>query len=140
MKVVLDTNVLVSALLNDRGNPAAIVRAWRNDVFQLVTSPPLLQELANVLFRPRLLRRLAGTPEDVATFIADLAQAAIVVSPASSVSVISDPPDNRVLEAAIAARADYVVSGDSDLAELNDFQGVRLVTPARFAAILAATV
>jgi len=137
MRAVLDTNVLVSGLLVSSGHPADILRAWRIGRYQLVTSSPLLEELIDVLFRPRVLRRLPGTLDDVATFIADFARSAIVVTPTSSLNVIADPSDNRLLEAAIAGHADYIVSGDRDVVNLDQYQGIQVVTPARFDAILS---
>jgi len=137
MRAVLDTNVLVSAILIPRGHPATIVAAWRRGDFQLVTSAPLLEELANVLLRPRIRRRLAGSPDDIANFLLDLQQTAIVAAPSFELSVVRDAADNRVIEAAVAARADYVVSGDQDLTDLGSYREVSIVTPARFAAVLS---
>ncbi len=137
MKAVLDTNVLVSAVLISRGHPAAILTALRSGEFEFVTSPMLLQELARVLSRPRIQRRLAGSAGDVADFLLDLQQSAIVVSPAIQLDVVRDAADNRVLEAAVAAQADCIVSGDQDLTDLGDYRGIAMLTPQRFAAILS---
>ncbi len=70
-------------------------------------------------------------------FIKDMESAVTMVDPAESLSVIADPPDNRVLEAAVAGEADYIVSGDRDLLDLGKYEGIEIVTPAMFLAILA---
>jgi putative PIN family toxin of toxin-antitoxin system len=95
----------------------------------LVTSDPLLGELRRVLAYPRL----AGTIGEPGELVRLLSEVAVVVEP--EVTVIEhDPTDNRVLEAAVAAQADYIVSGDTDLPEIASFEGVRIVSPREFIA------
>jgi len=140
MKIVLDTNVAVSAAASPKGPPAEIVRAWRAHSLTWVTSPPLLDELERTLLSSRIGRYLAWGEDEIAEFLAAVRQAAEVTSPTDRIDVIrDDPADNRVLEAAVSAQADYVVSGDHHLLDLKTYQGVQIVTPARFVAILAAT-
>ena len=140
MKIVLDTNVVVSAAVSPKGPPAEIVRAWRAHSFTWVTSPLLLDELERTLFSPRIRRYLAWGEDEIAEFLATVRQAAEVTSPTRQIDVIrDDPADNRVLEAAVSAQADYIVSGDHDLLNLKTYEGVQIVTPARFVAILATT-
>jgi len=94
-------------------------------------------ELRGVLGRPRIAKRLRRPPAEVATFLSDFSENALVVTPEEELHVVQrDPADNRVLEAAVAGKADFVVSGDEDLLALS-YEGVSIVTPARFAAILA---
>jgi putative PIN family toxin of toxin-antitoxin system len=140
MKVVLDTNVAVSAAISPKGPPAEIVKAWRAHSLTWVTSPPLLDELERALLSPRIRRYLAWGEDEIAEFLAAVRQAAEITSPTRQIDVIrDDPADNGVLEAAVSAQADYVVSGDRHLLELKTYEGVQIVTPARFVAILAAT-
>ena len=140
MKIVLDTNVAVSAALNPKGPPAEIVRAWRAHSLTWVTSPPLLDELERTLLSSRIGRYLAWGEDEIAEFLAAVRQTAEVTSPTDRIDVIMDDPvDNRVLEAAVSAQADYVVSGDHHLLDLKTYQGVQIVTPARFVAIVATT-
>lgn len=140
MKIVLDTNVVVSAAVSPKGPPAEIVRAWRAHSFTWVTSPPLLGELARALLSARVRRYLAWGEDEIAEFLATVRQAAEVTSPTRQIDVIrDDPADNRVLEAAVSAQADYIVSGDHHLLDLKIHEGVQIVTPARFVAILATT-
>ncbi len=138
MRAVLDTNVLVSAVLSDAGPPGSILRAWRAGSFQIVTSPPLLSELEAVLARPRIARRLGWSETERSAFVVALGESAMIVAPKKEIALIdADPADNRVLEAAAEAGADYIVSGDRHLLDLGSYEGIDIVTPARFAAILS---
>lgn len=138
MRAVLDTNVLVSAVLSRAGAPGAILRAWREDRFQLITSAPLLDELRDVLARPRIVERHGWSPEERLLFIAAFDESAIVVTPDAELRVVDeDPDDDRVLEAAITGGVDYIVSGDHHLLDLGEHAGIPIVTPARFVAALA---
>ncbi len=137
MRAVLDTNVLVSAVLSRAGAPGAILRAWREDRFQLITSAPLLDELRDVLARPRIVERHGWSPEERLLFIVAFDESAIVVTPDDELRVVDeDPDDDRVLEAAITGGVDYIVSGDHHLLDLGEHAGIPIVTPARFVAAL----
>ncbi len=138
MKAVLDTNVVVSALLIAGSVPDRIVHAARERAFVPVTSPALLAELGDVAQRPRISRRIGWTRERILAFVREFERNAVVVEPEVTLEILRrDPTDNRVLEAAITARADYIVTGDSHLLELGSYEGVGIVTPARFLAVLA---
>ncbi len=138
MRVVLDTNVLISAVLSRGSPPDLILRAWRTGSFELVISTPLLRELEKVLARPRIRRRLQWSTDERTIFVAALSEGALVVTPEEELRVIrADVADNRVLEAAVRAEADFIVSGDRHLLELRSHEGIRIVTPARFLAIIA---
>jgi hypothetical protein len=138
LKAVVDTNVIVSAGLRSGTPPGAVVRAWIDARFEAITSEPLLRELETVVKGPRLAMRLAWSQSDTVSFIAGLRRRATIVAPTVSLRVVTeDPPDNRVLEAALTGQADYIVTGDQHLLELGEFEGVQIVTPARFVAVLA---
>ena len=93
-----------------------------------------------MLGRPRIAERLGWTPEERASFIAALTDFAVIIAPKQKLQVVNaDPADNRVLEAAIAGSVDYVMSGDHHLLDLGSYEAVPIVTPARFAAVLAAS-
>ncbi|TAK56131.1 MAG: putative toxin-antitoxin system toxin component, PIN family [Dehalococcoidia bacterium] len=138
MRVVLDTNVIVSAVISNAGPPDAIVNAWRKGSFQLITSAPLLAEIADVLARPQIRKRSGFSAAEEATYVAALSETAILVEPSERLSVIEDPDDNLLIEAAVAARADFIVTGDKQVLELGAFRDTQIITPARFMAVLAA--
>ena len=137
-RAVIDNNVFVSGLIKSNGPPGRILASQRRGHFDLVTSAPLLQELEAVLLRPHILKLIRATESDVVDFVDQLRADAIVVTPDFTLTVVErDPDDNRVLEAAVAGRVDFIVTGDQDLLVLESFRGIAVVTPARFLAILA---
>src|SRR3972149_3845538 len=94
MRAVLDTNVIVSAVLSPGSPPDSILRASRRGALDLVTSAPVLRELDDVLGRPRIAERLGWTPEERASFIAALADFAVIVAPKEKLHVVkADPAD-----------------------------------------------
>ena len=127
--VVLDTNVLVSAL-GWSGPEHRVYRACRAGNLRMATSNALLAELGRVLMYPKL----GFEKRDVAEFLADVCSHALIVSPTETVDAVADQADNRVLECAIAARAHWVVSGDRDLLALGQFRGIRIETSSGFLA------
>ena len=122
MRVVADTNILVSAIVFG-GPPGRIIELAAARRLQLITSPPLIDELREVL------RRKFGF-SDAAIYQAEtlLRRAGSVVEPAGELMVIvEDPPDNRVLEAAAAGSADVIVSGDRHLLKLETFGAIPIM-------------
>ena len=138
MRVVLDTNVLVSATLIAGGQEARILRAWRAGVFDLVVSPAILEEIGRVLTEARLRRRRWMTDDEVAALLESLAQESVLVSGRVLVQVSRDAAGDKFLAAAVEGRADYVVTGDRDLLDLETYRGVRVIRPGFFARQLAA--
>jgi uncharacterized protein len=130
-RVVFDTNVFVSAYAFG-GKPAELIRAAIVGEVVLVTSPPILAELARVL-----ADKLGFEADRVDQVIGQIARIAEVVRPVSRVEIVSDEPDNRVLECAREGAADLIVSGDAHLLELGAFEGIRVLSPSQALALLA---
>jgi len=132
VRIVLDTNIVLSALLW-RGTPYRLFEAIRQqpDV-QLYSSATLLAELADVLTRPSPTKQLATIGKTAREVTADYLAVVEIVAPATlSAPVSRDPDDDQVLACALAAQADLIVSGDGDLLTLKSFQGVPIVTAAQ---------
>lgn len=130
MRIVIDTNVLLSALLW-RGTPHTLLELVRTEALVLITSPELLSEFADVIQRPKfsgILQQASRTPDRVLTELRRMAE--IVISPPLPEPISRDPDDDAVLACAIAARVDVVVSGDDDLLALKQFQNIPIPTPA----------
>jgi len=123
LKVVFDTNVLVAALVFPGGRGEAAVRRILDEQDQLVLSKPILDELLGVLARK--FSRDAEELARVALFLSDLS---LAVRPRKRLHVVKDEPDNRVLECAVAGRADMIVTGDKNLLALREYRGVRIVS------------
>lgn len=114
IRAVVDTNVVVSALLAPRGAPALVMRAWMDGEFELVVSPHLLDELRRVLRYPKLRRRI--TTEQADTLLGLLwASGEHHDDPTTPPPVASPDPDDDFLVALAAAASAHLVSGDTDL-------------------------
>lgn len=137
MRAVIDTNVIISAFIKEDSPPGAVLHAWRKGDFQLVSSPALLSELEQVISRPRIRARTKYSRQDEILAIAEFAESALIVEPAVALSVVTvDADDDRLFEAAIEGGANFIVSGDRRVLDVESFQGVEIVTPTRFMAIL----
>ena len=123
MKVVFDTNILVSAVVFPGGRGEAAVRRVIEEHDQLVISRPILDELLGVL-----ARKFSRDAEELAHVAVFLSNLAISVKPRRRLQVVKDEPDNRILECALAGRAEVIVTGDHALLALREYQGVRIIT------------
>lgn len=133
MLVVLDTNVLLSALISPHGAPDVIYRAWRAAKFEVVTSLMQLDELRRASRYPKFQAILQ--PHQVGTMVSNL-QRAIVLSRLTSDVEADDPNDAFLLAMALAGDADYLVTGDrrAGLLQRRSFGRTRIVTPSVFCA------
>ena len=127
LRVVLDPGVLVSAVISPTGPPAEALDAWRDGEFDLVVSPKLLDELEDVLLRPKF-RAYASTVQVSAYVEALAAEALAFDDPGDPPRVAADPDDDYLLALARAAGAELLVSGDKHLTDLAD-PPVRVLTP-----------
>jgi putative PIN family toxin of toxin-antitoxin system len=127
IRVVIDTNVVVSASLRDEGLPAAILDLASARIIRMCVSAELLAEYKEVLNRPRF--RLL--PRRNANSLSVIRRTSILVKPATRLSISADEADNRVLECAQAATADYIVTGNTRHFP-GRFEGTHVVTPRQF--------
>jgi putative PIN family toxin of toxin-antitoxin system len=131
VRAVLDTNVVVSALLWD-GVPEQILQRASQGELELVTSPALLAELAGILNRPKFAHKLNeknASPAEIVALYMQIAKA-IEATPIEE-SSLRDPDDAVALACALAARADLIVSGDDDLLTLGSYQGIPILSAAQ---------
>lgn len=127
MRILLDTNVLVSGMLVPEGAPARLLQGWLDGFFQLVTSEAQLRELARVLAYPRLQKRI--DPDQASVILDSLATLATLVAPGAVEPLSGDPDDDVLLAVAIAASADLIVSGDrSHVLPLGSAGGISIVS------------
>lgn len=135
MRVVLDTNVVLSGMLR-KNSPADLLRqAWEERRFTLVTSEWQLEELRRVSRYPRLQRYLR--PHEVGSLVGQIRRRAIVLEVLPAVEASSDPDDDPILAIALAGEAEWLVTGDKgDLLTIGKVRRVRIVTVRDFLEIL----
>jgi putative PIN family toxin of toxin-antitoxin system len=129
LRVVIDTNVIISAL-NFGGNPKAVLEMARKDYIRNITSPFIINEIHRVL-----TRKFGWQMELTREVISDIQGFSHVVDPPETLEVIGNLPDNRILECAVAGGADYLISGDHHLTALKTYGTITIVTPAEFLAV-----
>lgn len=133
MRAVLDTNVIVSALIFPGGPPETVYRSALEGRIQHITSRPLLIELGRVL-----VAKFGWERDRAEQAVAQVARVSEVAAPAETVHEIAeDPADDRVLEAAEAGGADVIVSGDRHLLKLGTWRSIEIERPAQFLRRLA---
>ncbi|MDQ3179816.1 MAG: putative toxin-antitoxin system toxin component, PIN family [Acidobacteriota bacterium] len=132
MRIVPDTNIVVSGLFW-RGQPRRILDAARDGIIELFTSPVLLEELEDVLSREKFAARLEAAQVTVQELVEGYSALATVIDAVPIAPVIlADPDDDAVLACALAAEAEIIVSGDSDLLDLKEHQDIRILTATEF--------
>jgi uncharacterized protein len=129
LKVVFDTNVLISSILIE-GSIADIALTKAENYYEILSSDKIYGELIKILMLPKFdkyvslyrRRKFIESFENRATFI----KVEIVIN------VCRDPKDNMFLELASSGKANYIITGDKDLLELNPFQGIQIISPKKF--------
>ena len=138
LRAVLDANVFISALIQPKGNPGRILtRLLADRAFSLVLSDAILRELRHSLAYPRVRRRLKFSDRELDERIAVLQFVAILVKGDVRDRVVAtDPDDDKYIAAALEGLADFIVTGDQDLLQLREHQGVRILSPRQFLSLL----
>ena len=139
LRAVLDANVMASAFIRPHGPSGRILRGFLDRRrFDLILSTPILDELRRVLFYPRLRKELMSTDQEIEVRVAALGMLADLADGDLDLRAVKDDPDDdKYLMAALIGRAGFVVSGDHHLLDLGEYQGVTILTPRRFLALLA---
>ena len=128
IRVVLDTNVIISAIIFS-GKPRTVLEAAIKGEICLCISEEILNELNQVLKRPKFSFPL----EIIQSIVNELLLISDLIVPSRKIIVIeSDPADNMILECAVEANVDYIVTGDSHLLKLGSFENIKIITPAQF--------
>jgi uncharacterized protein len=137
MRVVLDTNVVVSRYISPRGNPAAILEKWEQERFSLLVSEPILREYQAVLSYEKIQRLHRLSNDEVEAVINSFRVFAETVEINQTVTAVKDDPtDNKFLECALSGNASFLVTGDNHLLQLKDFHGITILDPTSFLAFL----
>ena len=132
-RVVIDTNVLISGIIQKRGFPFKIVSAWEDGSIILVTSAAMIEEARKVLEYPKIKEKYTLEEGEIRQTVLNLMRYSVFVDDIPRLDVIKeDPSDNVILATAVKGSADYIVSGDAHLLKVNSFRGIRVVTPKDF--------
>ncbi len=127
MRIVLDTNILIGALITKGTPPDGLYQAWLRGEIELVTSTAQMAEVAAVLARPRLQKYLDA--DEAAAMVENIDTRALILDAPPDVDLSPDPKDNPILAAAIAGKADLIVSGDKrHMLALGAVEGIPIVT------------
>ncbi len=131
MKVVIDTNIFISGILNPTGNAGKILEEWRKQSLEIITSEALLEEIKQTLQYPKILKIIKWDMETINQFI-DLLYffTTVVEIEGIKTEVPRDSNDEKVLATHIAGNADYLITGDHDLLVLSN--KYRIISPKEF--------
>jgi len=133
LKVVLDANIFVNAVLKPHSDLAKIFELVREDKIKLVLSEDILSEISAVLVYPKIKKRHRRTRKELEEFLNKASEASILAQGRVETDPVrEDPADNKYLSAALEAKADFIVSGDHHLKDLKVFEGIRILDPSAF--------
>ena len=131
LRVTSDTNIFISSLVFPGGKSFQLLQLARAGKINLTVSEAILDEIGGVP-----ARKFGWQPDDIAEARKWITEIARTTTPAVQLSVIKeDPADDRILECAVAAGADYIVSGDNDLLRLGQYDGMPVMNPSDFLAL-----
>jgi len=134
LRVVIDTNVIVSGILSRKGAPAELLNSWRKRRFLLLSSPAIIVELRAVLQYPRIHEKYLLSDEEIEQTITLLEHDALLIAAGANVtgSVPADPKDEMFLACALDGQADVIVSGDHHLLDLRVYRDIPIITARQF--------
>lgn len=133
LKAVIDTNQFVSSLISKQGPSAQLIDRWREQRFILVTSLEIMAEIQRVLEYPHISKKYKLKPLDVQSLMTLIEHEAVIIPKLPAVHIIKDDPDDdKFLACALAARAEYIVSGDQHLLSLGSYKSISIVTVKEF--------
>ena len=138
MRLVLDTNVVASAILWG-GTPRVLLQAAREKRVELFSSTAMLAELTDILGQRKFARKIAASQLTIDQLVDGYAQLAALVRPVATPRIAPDPDDDVVIGTALAAKADLIVTGDKPLLTVSEHQGVRIASVAQAIEIIEAT-
>ncbi|OGV97729.1 MAG: putative toxin-antitoxin system toxin component, PIN family [Nitrospinae bacterium RIFCSPHIGHO2_12_FULL_39_42] len=115
IKAVIDTNIWISALINPFGYPAKLRKHFENGDFAAVISEPILDEIVDVLSRPKIKDKYEITPEDIRELLTLIEERAEYVLISGDINICRDKDDNLIIETAIKGETSYLVTRDDDI-------------------------
>lgn len=132
-RAVIDTNTLVSAIINTTGSVSQeIYQNFIKKRFLLITSPLILQEIDEVIHRERIMNFHKLSLKQLQELINELANLSYTVSGDIQLNVSRDPDDNKIISAAVEGKADYIVSRDRHILDLKEYNNIKMISPEQF--------
>ena len=133
MRVVFDTNIVVSSSLSPKGIRAGLIQKWKDNNFDLVVSEAILKEYKKALSYQDVSKKHQMSVKEINQLIRNFRKFALVVSPKTKIKVIKDDPDdNKFLESAEEGRAEIIVGADKHLLDLSEYQGIKILSATEF--------
>lgn len=132
LRIVPDSNVLISGGTISTAPPSEIITSWRAGKVEFALCDAILIEVRKVLCRPYFAQRVGWSQQTVTSYVNQLRKAALIVPAKTKLNVCRDPHDNVVFACALEAQADYIVSGDKDVLEVGVFLNIPTVSPSQF--------
>jgi putative PIN family toxin of toxin-antitoxin system len=137
LRAVLDTNILVSGFISPLSYPREIGKRWREEQFTLITSPQIIDEIVRVLYLPRIKEKYKLSESDIRAFILAVNYKARCTAGLTLLSgVAPDPGDDKIFSCAVEGQADFIVTGDKKLLQVEVFQSIRIINAEVFIKIL----
>ena len=136
LKIVVDTNVFLSGILSPGGAPAKLLELILADKVRLVISPLIIQEISRVIRYQKIIelmqKRHLTLVEVESVILKILSVASIIPGKMNIGRIVADPADDMFLACALEGQADFIVSGDHHLTDLQEFQGIKIIAPASY--------
>lgn len=133
IKVVLDTNIVVSGIISSRSFPRKILRLWQLRQIDLIISAEIIKEIIAVLNRPKIKRNYHLSKKGMREIKKSLERDCIVIKPRKKLKVIKDDSsDDKFINCASEGKAKYIISGDKHLLKLKKFKNIKIITPKEF--------
>jgi hypothetical protein len=141
VKVVFDTNILISAIINPSGRPAFLLKLVLLGKIRLVFAKELLEEVLEVFAREKIkkiFKKRKGRAEAAEKALREICLISdwVKISPDGEVIIKDDPSDDKFIHCAVEGEADFVITGDQHLLRLSQYQGIKIVTPGDFLKIV----
>jgi uncharacterized protein len=137
IKIVLDANIFVSAVIKSPSNPARILELVKEREVILISSNEILSEIRTAFLYPRLQKLHHRPTKEIEKFLENTARISLIVPGKIKFQEIkNDPEDNKYLSAAVEGKADFIVSGDHHLKDLKTFHEIRILDPSTFLVLM----
>ena len=133
MKIVVDANLFASALIKPNSNPGRILDLIKQNQVELILSPAIIKEIKRILLYPKLQKYHRKTAQEIDAYFEDILMFAWIVEGEGVVDIIEDDPsDNKYLACAYEGEADYIVSGDHHLLDIETYRGTGILKAKSF--------